>query len=204
MWSKIKFFITGSVQPDWNNSSPELMSIVLCESRTYTSVVHSFSYVLQNILVSDLVHQGKMRRKSFSRKLMFSNSVKNTGITYTADHSGSSFFIILCLSDNTVYSDRRLDNVVCYEICSTKVTCKSWVTGRHYSVSWPDICNQDSKCKPLYELSEVQARFYQLDTAVLKAATKAKPLVHNRDDQILLVNTVLQVWFMCQALWLTV
>lgn len=49
-------------------------------------------------------------------------------------------------------------------------------------------------------LSELQARFYQLD--ILKAATKAKDSVHNRDDKILLVSTVLQVWFMCQALWL--
>lgn len=49
-------------------------------------------------------------------------------------------------------------------------------------------------------LSEVQIRFYQLDTAVLKAATKAKDSVHNLDDNILLVSTVLQVWFMCQAL----
>ena len=125
MWSKIKFFITGSVQPDWNNSSPELMSILLCESRTYTSGVCSFSYVLQNILVSDLVHQGQMRRKSFSRKLMFTNSTKNTGVTYTAGHSGGSSFHnslfceLLCLFENTVYSDRRLDSVVCYAICST-------------------------------------------------------------------------------------
>ena len=97
----------------------------------YTNVVHSLSYVMQNFLVSDLVHQGKIRRISFSRKLMFTNSVKNTGITYTADHSGGSSFHnsvfceLFCLSDNTVYSDRRLDSVVCYEICSTIVTCKS-------------------------------------------------------------------------------
>ena len=63
------------------------MSILLCESRTYISGVHSFSFVLQNIVVSDLVHQGQMRRKSFSRKIMFTSSVKNTGITYTAGHS---------------------------------------------------------------------------------------------------------------------
>jgi hypothetical protein len=53
-------------------------------------------------------------------------------------------------------------------------------------------------------LSEVQARFYQIDMAVLKAATNAKDSVHNRDDKILLVSTVLQVWFMCQVLWLAV
>jgi len=53
-------------------------------------------------------------------------------------------------------------------------------------------------------LSEIQVRFYRLDTAVLKAATKAKDSVHNLDDKILLVSTVLQVWFMCQALWLAV
>jgi len=147
MWSKIKFVITGSLQPDWNNSSPELMSILLFESRTYTSGVHSFSYVLHNFLVSEMVHQGQMRRKSFSRKLMFTDSVKNTGVTYTAGHSGGSSFHnsvfceLLCLFDSTVYSDRRLDSVVFYAICSTKVTCKSWVTERHYSVSWPDTCN---------------------------------------------------------------
>jgi len=107
------------------------MSVLLCESRTYTSGVHSFSYGLQNILVSDLVHQGKMRGKSFSRRLMFADSVKNTGFTYTAGHSGGSSFYnsvfceLFCLSDSTVYSDRRLDSVVCYVICSTKVTCKS-------------------------------------------------------------------------------
>jgi len=107
------------------------MSILLCESRTYTSGVHSFSYVLQNIQVSDLVHQGQMRRKSFSRKLMFTDSVKNTGVRYTAGHSGGSSFHssvfceLLWLLDSTIYSDRRLDSVVCYAICSTKVTCKS-------------------------------------------------------------------------------
>jgi hypothetical protein len=53
-------------------------------------------------------------------------------------------------------------------------------------------------------LSEVHARFYQLDMAVLKAATKAKDSVHNRDDNILPVSSVLHVWFMCQALWLAV
>jgi hypothetical protein len=52
--------------------------------------------------------------------------------------------------------------------------------------------------------SEVHVGFYQLDTAVLKAATKAKDSVHNRDDKILLVSSVLHVWFMCQALWLAV
>ena len=60
------------------------------------------------------------------------------------------------------------------------------------------------KLSEVMNLSEVQARFYQLDTPVLKAATKAKDLVHNRDDKILLVSTVLQIWFMCQALWLAV
>jgi len=44
-------------------------------------------------------------------------------------------------------------------------------------------------------LSEVQVRFYQLDTAVLKADTKAKDLVLNLDDKILLVNTVLYCKF---------
>jgi len=107
------------------------MTILLSESRTYTSGVHSVSYVLQNILVSDLVHQRKTGRQSCSRKLMFTNSVKNTGITCTADHSGGSSFHnsvfceLFCLSDYTVYSDRRLGSVVCYEICGTKVTCKS-------------------------------------------------------------------------------
>jgi hypothetical protein len=47
-------------------------------------------------------------------------------------------------------------------------------------------------------LSELQ------DMAILKMATEAKDSVYNGDDTILLVNTVLQVWFMCQALRLAV
>lgn len=129
------------------------LSVYYSVNPTYTlGWVHSSSCVLQNILVSYMVHQGQMRGKNFQESTRLLIAWRTQGEHIQQVNVGSSlhksvlsmenlfclflfcflfvcfFFKILagvCWSHSTVYSDRRLGSVVCYDICSTKVNCET-------------------------------------------------------------------------------